>query len=293
MRKGLAILLACAASVLSAPAESRFHILSTTVVPARPYVGDVVECSVTFDAGSAALEEGPLAPPPMGTDPDVELVDAGLRRKAGAWVYTARFIAWVPGPAAVPGAGFAEGAIGDVLVDIASALEDFGRSPPRFGDPLELKGTRLLVWSLAGSVLAAAVLAGSLAFGFLPWMKRMRKLWREGRAGRDFAGFLDYLDTTAADLSAEDVWALLSSALRRYLGERTHCPYPALTAREAASAAPENLPADAASEAAAILAEGEAVRFARARPGGNPAAAITRARALMARVEEDFRDGLR
>ncbi|MCK7488875.1 MAG: hypothetical protein MZU79_00465 [Anaerotruncus sp.] len=98
------------------------------------------------------------------------------------------------------------------------------------------------MWGVSGGLLAGAVLAWSTAFGLVPWLRRLRRAWREGRAGRDFGRSLDYLEATAPELRPEELWALLAKALREYLEARTRIPYRALTAREAQSALPDDLP---------------------------------------------------
>ncbi len=284
----------CAVLALSAAAQTRVRVLGTTVTPARPYVGDVVECSVTFDPGDARIEEGTLEiPPPPPSGSETELAGAVVRRKSGTWVYTARFIAWTPGPARVPIPPSAGILLPEVRVEIASALDDFGRSPPAYTDPLELPGTRLLVWGGAGGLLAAAVLAWSAVFGLLPWIRRLRRAWKEGRAGRDFARVLDYLESSAGEFRAEETWALLAKSLREYLAARTRIPYTAMTAREARATSPEELPAGVAEEAAALLAEGDSVRFARSGSGSGVSRAIERSRDILRSVEEATRDLLR
>lgn len=286
----------CAALLLAAAAvaQTRVRVLGTTVTPARPYVGDVVECSVTFDPGDARIAEGTLElRPPAPSGAETELTWAAFRRKAGSWVYTARFIAWEPGPARVPVSPSAGILLPEIRVEIASALDDFGRSPPSYADPLELPGTRLLVWGSAGGLLAAAILAWTAAFGLVPWIRRLRRAWKEGRAGRDFGRALDYLESSAGDFRAEEVWALLAKALREYLAARTRIPYTAMTSREVRSAVPEGLPAGAAEEAADLLAEGDSVRFARTGTVFDLSRAIGRSRDLLRSVEEAARDLLR
>lgn len=281
-------------SLAAAGAQSRVLVTGTTVTPARPYVGDLVECSVTFDPGAARIPEGALdIPPGTGTAEETELRSAEVRKKAGSWVYTARFVAWVPGPARVPVPVSADFLLPEVRVEIASALDDFGRSPPAYKDPLELPGTRLLVWGASGGLLAGATLAWSIAFGLVPWVRRLRRAWKDGRAGRDFGRSLDYLESAAAEFRPEELWALLAKSLREYLAARSLLPYQAFTAREARTVSPETLPPGAAEEAAALLAEGEAVRFARSDPGAGISRALERSREILRSVEEAARDLLR
>jgi len=292
MKLRLSVFLAGAALALNASAQVR--VLSTTIVPARPYVGDVVECSIVFDPGNARLEEGALSIlPASASSEDVELVEAVLRRKSGAWTYTARFIAWTTGAVRVPVVLSSEVPFPDMLVNIASVVDDFGRSPPRYKDPLELRGTRLLVWGVAGALLLAVASTWSVVFGLLPWLRRMRRAWREGRAGRDFGRALDYLEKSSASLQADELWALLVKALRGYMSARTTCPYQAYTAREARTASPDNLSPEVAAETAALLAQGDDVRFARKPATQNAAQVIARSRALLEQVEEAVRDSLR
>lgn len=278
----------------SAAAQPRVQVSGTTVTPARPYVGDLVECSVTFDPGGIRMVEGVLDTPPAAeTFSGTELRSAEVRRKAGAWVYIARFVAWEPGPARVPvpvSAGFL---LPDIRVEIVSALDDFGRLPPVYKDPLELPGTRLLVWGSAGGLLAGAALAWSTVFGLFPWLRRLRRAWKDGRAGRDFGRILDYLESVLEDFPPEELWALLSKSLREYLAARSRIPYQSLTAREARHTDPGSLPPEAADEAASILEEGESVRFARSDPGTGIARALERARGILGTVEEAARDLLR
>lgn len=293
MRPAPAAILACL-TLASAGAQSRVRVVGTAVTPARPYVGDLVECTVTFEPAEASIAEGILDPAiPALAGEDTELKSAEVRRNPGSWVYTARFVAWVPGPVRVPippSAGFL---LPEVRVDIASAVEDFGGSPPAYADPLELPGTRLLVWGVSGSLLAAAVLAWSTAFGLIPWIRRLRKAWRDGRAGRDFGRTLDYLEAAAPGFLPEESWALLAKALREYLAARTGVPYQAFTAREARAVFPDNLPREAAEESSSLLAEGEAVRFARSDSGAGISRAFERSRNILRSVEEATRDLLR
>ena len=293
MRRASSAILACLA-LAAAGAQGRVRVVGTTVTPARHYVGDLVECTVTFEPGEAPMAEGILdLSSPTLTGGDTELRSAEVRKKAGSWVYTARFVAWVPGPARVPVPPSAGFLLPEVRVDIASAVDDFGRSPPAYADPLELPGTRLLVWGASGSLLAAAVLAWSTAFGLIPWIRRLRKAWRDGRAGRDFGRTLDYLESSAAGFLPEQSWALLAKALREYMAARTGIPYRSFTAREARAVFPENLPREAAEEASSLLEEGEAVRFARSDPGSGISRALERARIILRSVEEAARDLLR
>lgn len=292
MRLPAAVLLCL--SLTAAGAQSRVQVSGTTVTPARPYVGDLVECSVTFDPGTARIPEGVLdLPPRAGTAEETELRSAEVRRKAGSWVYTARFVAWVPGPARVPVPASANFLLPEIRVEIASALDDFGRSPPAYKEPFELPGTRLLVWGASGGLLAGAILAWSVAFGLVPWIRRLRRAWKDGRAGRDFGRSLDYLESAAAEFRPEELWALLSKSLREYLAVRSRLPYQAFTAREARAASPEALPPEAAEEAADLLAEGEAVRFARSDRGAGIPRALERSREILRSVEEAARDLLR
>jgi|GEM_PF-3223895 len=293
MNRCLAAAALCLTLTQAGDAQVRTRVLATTVTPARPYVGDIVECAVTFEPSDSGLAEGPLDLPPVPGGGETELTAASVRRKAGAWVYTARFIAWVPGPARVPVPPSAGFALPEVRVEIASAVDDFGRSPPAFKDPLELPGTRLLVWGVSGGLLTGAVLAWSTAFGLVPWLRRLRRAWREGRAGRDFGRALDYLEASAPEFQPEELWALLAKALREYLEARTRVPYRALTAREALSASPDNLPGGVAEEAAALLGKGDSVRFARAGSGNGIPEAIGRSRSILRSIEEAARDVLR
>lgn len=291
MRSRLVLTLACALLTAQAGAQTRVRVLNSTIAPARPYVGDIVECSIGFDPGEARLQEGQLAAPAASeANQDIELVAASLRRKSGVWEYSVRFIAWVPGAARVPVAPGAGISFPDVLVDIASAVDDFGRAPPNYKDPLELPGTRLLVWGFSGALLGAAGLAWTLTFGLLPWIRRMRRAWREGRAGRDFESALAYLETSSADLREEERWALLVKALRQYLAARTPFPYQAFTSSEARNADPERLPAGVAAEAAALLSQGDEIRFAHAALQKDPVRAIERSREILRQVEEASRD---
>ncbi len=294
MNRCIAAAAVCLALAQAGDAQVRTRVLATTVTPARPYVGDIVECAVTFEPSEPGLAEGPLDVPksPVGGG-ETELTAASVRKKSGAWVYTARFIAWVPGSARVPVPPSAGFVLPEVRVEIASAVDDFGRSPPAYKDPLELPGTRLLVWGVSGGLLAGAVLAWSTAFGLVPWLRRLRRAWREGRAGRDFGRSLDYLEATAPELRPEELWALLAKALREYLEARTRIPYRALTAREALSALPDNLPEGVAEEAAALLGEGDSVRFARKGSRSGIPEAIGRSRSILRSVEEAARDVLR
>ena len=295
MRRGLLLVLAGIALAFPGAAQGDVRVLATTVTPARPYVGDVVECSVTFEPGGARIEEGSFdTAPPEGKVPDTELVSASVRKKAGTWVYSVRFIAWVPGSTRIPVPSSAGFALPETRVEIASVVDDFGRSPPRYKDPMVLPGTRLLVWGAAGGLLLGAVLAWSTAFGLVPWLRRLRRAWREGRAGRDFGHALDYLESAQADLRTEELWALLAKALREYLSIRTRVPYRSYTASEARSAFPDGLPEGVAQETAALLDEGEAVRFAREDSGveGIPRA-IARCRGILRSIEEAARDILR
>ena len=294
MRNRWTALLACIVLAGAAGAQVPVRILSVTFVPVRPYVGDVVECVVVFDPGAVLPEEGALGPfPPAPPAADMEFVEAVVRRKSGQWIYSARMIPWATGSVLVPIPSFSGLSFPDVRVDVASVMEDFGREPPRYKDPMELKGTRLLVWGLAGGGLAAVLLAWSLAFGLIPWIRRMRKAWREGRAGRDFGRSLNYLEKTADSLRPDEFWALLVKALRKYMGACTRAPYESYTAREALSACPDGLPEEVAVQTAALISEGDAVRFARTSIPSGGAQALARSREILRRVEEADRDGLR
>jgi hypothetical protein len=289
-----ALFLVCLALNLDAFAEAEVRILSRSVVPARPYVGDIVEVRVSFDPGQTVPEPGPLPVPLVKTrDSDSELVEAAISRNGGQWTYLARFVAWKTGLVRVPLVKPAGLVFPDVMIEIASVVDDFGRDPPRYADPLELRGTRLLVWGVAGFFLVTALLAWSLVFWILPWLRRMRRMWREGQAARDFGRSLDYLEETAESLKADEIWALLTNGLRNYLSKRTSVPYRAYTAREAGMVAPETLPEGVAMEAAALLALGDEVRFARRASGADPRGAIERSRRILEAVEEAAHDGVR
>lgn len=278
----------------SGMAQSRLQVIGSTVTPARPYVGDVIECTVTFEPGAVRVAEGILdLPPTAETGSGTELISAELRRKSGSWVYIARFIAWEPGPARIPVPASVDFLFPEVRVEIASALDDFGRHPPVYLDPLELPGTRLLVWGSAGVLLTGGALVWASVFGLIPWLRRLRRAWKEGRAGRDFARSLDYLDSVAPEFQADELWALLAKALREYLTARSRIPYRSLTAQEARRVDPDTLPAGVAEEAASLLAEGETVRFARTDRGDGIPRAIERSRNILRFVEEAARDLLR
>lgn len=288
------LFLACLALTLDAFAEAEVRILSRSVVPARPYVGDIVEVRVSFDPGQTVPETGSLPVPQVkARDADSELVEAAISKNGGQWTYLARFVAWKTGPVRVPLVKPAGLVFPDVMIEIASVVEDFGRDPPRYADPLELRGTRLLVWGVAGFFLVTALLAWSLFFWILPWLRRIRRIWREGQAARDFGRSLDYLEETAESLKADEIWALIANGLRNYLSKRTPVPYRAYTAREAGMVAPETLPEGVAREAAALLALGDEVRFARRASGVDPRRAIERSRRILEAVEEAAHDGVR
>jgi hypothetical protein len=237
-------------------AQQGYVLGSVGVVPARFYVGDLVQVYVRVSVESNMELRPPGTFPPA---PDLELREVMCTRiREGEWEVQIHFVSFKPGKFAVPGLDLGGIRLRGIELETRSVLEDKGEAelkPPR----------RQLV--IPGTWLKAALLAGFLVL---------------------FPPFLIFLWRLAKELARMDgrrFFTELTHAIRAYLTTRLTFPADKATTLEIGRILPDRLPADslaqgAASGIAALLERGDHVKF-----GGRPCRRKEMERALQ-RIEE-------
>ncbi len=273
----LVFLFACA---LASFAETR--VLGVEFDPPEFTVGQEVTMSLSWDAaGERWLPERISEGLPVSANGPSLLWAETLERR-GRPVLSVRFIAWQAGTSALPALSLSGREFPPVAIEAASLLDSLGRAAPEPFAQLEPSGLRSRLYLFAGAVLALALFALFAAFKLLPWLRAFLAHWAYLRARKDFDGVLQYLRD--AGEQGSDAWAVLSRALKRYLGSRSSVDFLPLTSGEIASLPADRVAGGVLPDAAAILSAGDYLRFG-ARAAGDLFSALDLASALADRLE--------
>ena len=265
-------------------AQQGYILGSVGVVPARFYVGDLVQVYVRVSVESNMELRPPGTFPPA---PDLELREVACTRiREGEWEVQIHFVSFKPGKFAVPGLDLGGIRLRGIELETRSVLEDKGEvelKPPR----------RQLV--IPGTWLKAALLAGFLVLfpPFLIFLWRKAPGWLEGLRERRVRNLplqrirvaLRRLAKELARMDGRRFFTELTHAIRAYLTARLAFPADKATTLEIGRILPDRLPAHslaqgAASGIAALLERGDHVKF-----GGRPCRRKEMERALQ-RIEE-------
>lgn len=269
-----------------AGAEAR--VLSISFVPPTYVSGDRVEAYVTWDdAGIAWYPISQDSGFPAPADGGPVLRSARLETRGGKPVLVAVFTPWRPGESSLPPISLGGVSFPPIALDTASALAGSEGFVPRPWPQLEPEGLRARVYAMSALALALCLLGLAAFLKARPWLRRLADQWAQARARKDLEAILDFLGKSP-DGSASDSWAVLCSALRRFLGARSGTDFSALTPREVADLPPDSVPDGGASDAAVILGAGDEARFAGQSDLGLPEA-LALTRSLADRVENACR----
>lgn len=200
----------------------------------------------------------------------------GIGRDAGSPLITVRFVAWKPGPGALPALTLGGLLIPQIHFECQSVLAPTDRRTPEPLPQLDPPGLYTQLYMLGGAVILVAL--GTILFvtRLVPWLRALADRWAYAQARKEFDAVLERLEH---EDGASEHWAEFCAALRRFAGGRAGLDLGALTAGELAALAADALPAGVGPETAALVSMGDEVRFA-GRAGPRLADATARARAV-------------
>lgn len=200
----------------------------------------------------------------------------GIGRDAASPLITVRFVAWKPGPGALPALTLGGLSIPPLRFECQSSLAAGDRRSPEPLPQLDPPGLYRQLYMLGGAVILVTLGVILFATRMVPWLRALADRWAYAQARREFDTMLERLEHESG--SAED-WAVFCAGLRRFAGSRARLDLSALTASELAALGSDAIPGGVGAEASALVSIGDEVRFA-GRSGPHLASATARARSL-------------
>ncbi|TFG83844.1 MAG: hypothetical protein E4H20_04640 [Spirochaetales bacterium] len=280
--KSVALLVLVAIAGLAIPVNAEVRVLGVEFDPAAYSTGQVVTAIVVWDdSGTRWIPERMNSSFPDSGEDGPTILSAQTQERGGRPMLVIRFIAWKPGPGVLPSLYVGGQAFPPIPVDAVSVLPSLGRANPEPLPQLEPPGLKARVYLMVGGFLLTVLVSIFVAFRLIPWLRALRAHWAFRRARREFGSVLAYLRESSG---GADAWAVLGTALKRYLGTRSEVDFLPLTPREIAGLPLESVPGAVGPDAAVILSVGEFVRFGGSTDGDLPAA-LALAEALAETIE--------
>lgn len=245
--------------------------------------GEVVTAVALLDPGAAPwTEETVSAGFPETSEVDPHVLSATLRARRGAPLLVVRFVAWQPGPGALPNVVVGGLEIPRIRFDCGSALQDGNRAAPEPLPQLNRPGLYARLYALGGMLLVAVLGGLAVAARAAPWFKALKARRAFALVRREFDEMLTRLGTAGSGPAA---WTELCAGLRRFAGLRSGTDLSAMTASEVSALPEDAIPGGAVGDIAGLLAMGDDVRFAGTLTAGL-SEAVSAARSIAARVDE-------
>lgn len=267
-------------------------------VPANFHVGEEAEAYalVRLEGGEIqpfSVKAGEGLPSP-GPHADPELRSVSLSKGRQGWELRIRFVPWSPEEGRLPALELRGLSIPALAYKVASVLGPGDREPAPPKPQLDPPGSALYLYGFAGLAIFLGFLVFASAAWLIPGARRLLARRRAAQARHDLGRSLAWLSKEAGRARPQDFYAALARAFRVYLAARVLPSAPALTPRELASLGEDAFPLPGLrDEAAALLAESDAVRFAGLEAGqAMMAEALARAARLGDAAEEALDAGL-
>lgn len=231
--------------------------------PAEFVPGEVVTVTASLDPGTGSWEAAAMSSgfPETGESGPVVL-SASVERRRGGPVLVIRFVPWKAGPGFLPELRIGGLDVPRVRFECGSALSGGDLGAPEPLPQLDYPGLYARLYIAAGALLVAAVAVAVAVAKAAPWVRSMSARRAFARVRREFDELLDRLGTRGGSAGEAAAWAALCSGARRFVGRRSGIDLDALTATEVAALPPESVPGGVRDAVAALLAAGDAVRFA-------------------------------
>jgi len=245
--------------------------------------GEVVTAYVRLDPGAARWSEASQVSGFSDAGEDgPSVLSAALESRKGAPLLVVRFSAWRAGPGFLPEFSIGGLDIPRLRFECGSALAAGDLRAPEALPQLDYPGLYTRLYLIGGALLVSVVVGLAAVAKAIPWLRALRSRWAFTRARKEFDELLDRL---AAGGQGPAAWAELCHGVRRFSGLRAGLDLGAMTASEVLALPEGAIPGDVGLDVAALLAAGDAVRFAGNRDrqlGGS----VEQARLIAARIDE-------
>jgi len=218
------------------------------------------------------LEGGELQPfsvkageglPSPGPHADPELRSVSLSKAREGWELRIRFVPWSPEEGSLPALELRGLSIPALAYRVSSVLGPGSRDPAPPKPQLDPPGSALYLYGFAGLALILGFAVFASAAWLIPAALRLLARRKATQARRDLGRSLAWLAREKGKARPQDFYAALARAFRVYMAARLLPAAPALTPKELKALGEDAFPVPGLrDEAAALLAESDAVRFA-------------------------------
>jgi len=268
----------CGAAYAEGAAVGRLEFSPPSFVP-----GELVTAYATLDPQGARWAEA--APGPITVDAGENgpsVLSVAMEKRSGDPVLVVRFAAWRAGPGFLPAMSVGGLAVPRIRFDCGSALAGGDLRSPDPLPQLDPPGLYARLYLLGGALLVAAVVGIGAVAKAAPWFRALAAKRAFSLARRQFDESLKRIAGVEPEATA---WAELCSAVRRFVGLRAGGDWNALTASEVEALPDDAAPGGVRADVAALLADGDAIRFARMR-GSSLAEGVGLAASIADRLDE-------
>ncbi len=241
-------------------------VLQKALVPTVFYVGDTVELYLRIARPAGTKPDSPIMltePQKLPSNDSVKVVSLTVTPREGYDEARIRFIPFEPGDISLPEIDAGPFRLPPVAVTVGSILEGRSATLVPIRGQLELPGTKLFLYGLAGLILLALLSVFLFVKYGLSFFAALIESYRENQPYKIMQRTLKKLRDELDSLDSASFYDVLLSSLRGYLGFRLRANCVSLTSSEIQRFFVEReLDANLSARLSRIFSDGDLVKFA-------------------------------